>query len=223
MTTLHKRNKMRASPDCTLCLSSNTAFVLDDANLFTYHRCHDCKLYFAEPGQRLSPAVEKSRYDHHENNPDDPDYRLFLSQIFQPMNQMIPEKSRGLDYGSGPGPTLHKMFETAGHTVNIYDPFYADHPGLLTGTYDFITVTETAEHFFNPGKEFELLWNLLKPNGYLGIMTLMLPSPDHFENWHYRMDDTHVAFYQKETFLWIAKQLNAQAAFYGERVCILKS
>lgn len=213
---------MTLTPQCTLCRSSDTAFLLHDENLFTYYRCNKCKLHFAGPGQRLSPAIEKSRYDHHENNPDDPDYRNFLNQIFLPLSKLIPEKSSGLDFGSGPGPTLNRMFERAGHRVAIYDPFYAPREQLLTTCYDFITTTETAEHFFHPRREFELLWKILKPNGYLGIMTLMLHSTDDFENWFYRMDDTHVTFYKKDTFIWLAGHLNAQISFYGDRVCILK-
>lgn len=213
---------MAVSPNCILCQSPDTTFVLQDDTLFTYHRCNACKLHFADPGQRLPPAIEKSRYDHHENNPDDPNYRAFLNQLFLPLSKLIPARSLGLDFGSGPGPALNKMFENAGHTVKIYDPFYAHHPENLAGNYDFITATETVEHFFNPRREFDLLWNLLKPKGYLGIMTKLLISPDQFENWYYRNDDTHVAFYQKETFYWLSGHLNAQITFHGDRVCILK-
>src|SRR5690625_7500493 len=90
------------------------------------------------------------------------------------------------------------MLEEAAHSVTSYDPFYADKLQRLTQRYDFITVSETAEHFFNPREEFDLLWSLLRPNGYLGIMTLMLQSPEQFEQWHYRKDDTHVVFRSEE-------------------------
>lgn len=214
---------MPEAPDCLLCNSSRTARTLQDEELYTYYRCSVCKLYFAEPEQQLTPSVEKSRYDQHENHPQDPNYRRFLSQLFRPLVTLLPEKSHGLDYGSGPGPALNLMFEEAGHSVAIYDPFYADKPQRLTQRYDFITVSETAEHFFNPREEFDLLWSLLRPNGYLGIMTLMLQSPEQFEQWHYRKDDTHVVFYQKETFCWLAEYLNAgPPQFHGDRVCILR-
>lgn len=213
---------MPEAPDCILCNSGRTAIALLDEELYTYYSCKECMLYFAAPQQRLKPSVEKSRYDQHENHPEDRNYRLFLNQLFLPLVSLLPEKSIGLDYGSGPGPTLNLMFEEAGHTVTIYDPFYADNPQRLTQKYDFITVSETAEHFFNPREEFDLLWSLLRPNGYLGIMTLMLQVPEQFEQWHYRKDDTHVAFYQRETFCWLADNLNARPQFHGDRVCIMR-
>ena len=187
-----------------------------------YLKCSRCKLVFVAPGQRLNPEEEKSRYDLHENDPEDPNYRKFLSQLFDPLNKKLPPKSFGLDYGSGPGPTLHLMFEEAGHYMNIFDPFYDNDPVVLNNTYDFITTTETAEHFFEPGKEFNLLWTILKKGGYLGVMTKLLKKPEHFADWHYKEDDTHVAFYSEPTFQWIARHYGADVEIFGERTIILK-
>jgi SAM-dependent methyltransferase len=206
---------------CTLCNSNKTHPILKDTP-FTYHTCSNCGLYFVEPGQRLEPGVEKSRYDQHENSPDDPDYRKFLSQLFDPLNDRLPPKQFGLDFGSGPGPALSVMFEEAGHKMNIFDPFYANNLSVFNENYDFITITETAEHLFEPRKEFEKLWNILKPGGYLGIMTKLLLKPEKFKTWHYRKDDTHVTFYQKETFKWLADFLGAEVEFFGDRVIILR-
>ena len=46
------------------------------------------------------------------------DYRKFLSRMFKPMMERIEPDSYGLDFGSGPGPTLNLMFEEEGHTVS---------------------------------------------------------------------------------------------------------
>jgi len=51
------------------------------------------------------------------NSPDDPRYRAFLSRLFIPLNERIAPESCGLDFGSGPGPTLSVMFEEQGHTM----------------------------------------------------------------------------------------------------------
>ena len=206
---------------CILCNSSKTHQTLKEPS-FTYHACSNCGLYFVEPGQRLDPDEEKSRYDLHENNPDDPRYRKFLSQLFDPLNDRLPSQQFGLDFGSGPGPTLSVMFEEAGHKMSIYDPFYAEYSDVFNEKYDFITTTETAEHLFHPREEFEKLWNLLKPGGYLGIMTKLLLDPENFSDWHYRKDDTHVTFYQKKTFKWLANHLGANVEFLGDRVIIIQ-
>ncbi|MCG2589203.1 class I SAM-dependent methyltransferase [Rhodohalobacter sulfatireducens] len=172
--------------------------------------------------ERLDPSSEKQRYDQHENDPEDEDYRDFLSQLFIPLINKLKPQSYGLDYGAGPGPTLSVMLEEAGQSMEIYDPFYANKPTVLGKRYDFITSTETVEHFYNPAVEFEQLWPLLKSGGYFGIMTLLRPEDETFSEWHYTHDETHVSFYSKKTFRWIADWLKADLTFYGDRVIILK-
>lgn len=173
-----------------------------------------------DPALRLTPEIEKARYDQHENKPDDPNYRAFLNQLFEPLQKKLKPNSLGLDFGSGPGPTLHLMFEEKGHRMNIYDPFYANDKTVFQHLYDFITTTETAEHLFNPKEEFEQLWTCLKPGGWLGIMTEFAPPVENFPDWHYRRDDTHVAFYSKNTFNWLARTWNTAVEFHGNRVAI---
>lgn len=207
--------------ECILCANANTELFHQNSN-FDYLRCNQCKLVFVKPGRRLNPKEEKSRYDLHENDPDDPQYRKFLSQLFDPLNKKLPPNSFGLDYGSGPGPTLNIMFEEAGHRMNIYDPFYNNDPQVLKESYDFITTTETAEHFYHPKQEFNRLWQILKPGGYLAVMTKLLTDPGKFADWHYKEDDTHVAFYSKKTFLWIAENYEANVEFFGNRTIILQ-
>jgi len=207
--------------NCILCLSKK-AEDFCSADGYDYLHCKNCGLIFVKPGQRLNPDEEKSRYDLHENDPADEQYREFLSQLYTPLSNNLKPNSFGLDFGSGPGPTLSVMFEEDGHTVNIYDPFYAPDQSLFDHHYDFITTTETAEHLFNPRKEFDLLWSCLKPGGYLGIMTKIVPSLEEFPDWHYRKDDTHVTFYSEKTFQWMANHYGATLEIFGERTVILE-
>jgi SAM-dependent methyltransferase len=205
---------------CILCGEKRTQ-LFHKNRLYSYLECPVCMLVFANPEDRLSPGEEKKRYENHQNHPEDPDYRKFMGQLFEPMNIRIQKSSYGLDYGSGPGPTLHLMFEEAGHRMEIFDPFYANNPKVLQTKYDFITCTETAEHFFDPASEFRKLWSLLKPGGILGIMTLLLTKPESFPDWHYSRDDTHVAFYREETFRWLAVFLCAELNIIGKRVILM--
>ena len=130
--------------------------------------------------------------------------------------------SQGLDFGSGPGPTLSLMMAEAGHEVAIYDPFFAPNTAVLQQTYDFITCTETAEHFNHPRREFELLHRCLRSSGWLGIMTQILDDDDRFANWWYVRDETHVAFYKKETMLWIADHFGWQMEMAGKNVVLFQ-
>lgn len=205
---------------CLLCKSTDAHIALND-RLGTYYRCSNCGLYFLDPGNRLPKDEEKKRYDLHENSPDNPGYRKFLSQIFEPIAERLPAGASGLDYGSGPGPTLNMMFEEAGFTMAIYDPFYHPDDAALNQPYDFITTTETAEHFYNPSEDFDRLWSLLKPGGILGVMTLLLNDSIPFDSWYYRREDTHVVFYQIQTFEWLSKKYGAILEAINDRVILM--
>jgi len=206
--------------NCILCSYPDTPLVLN-THSSKYYGCTNCGLFFTDPLYRLPKKEEKNRYDLHENDPSDPRYRDFLKQIFLPMTDRIPPGASGLDYGCGPGPTLHLMFEEAGFNMNIFDPFYHPDTSVLDQPYDFIVTTETVEHFYHPADEFDRLWKLLNPGGILGIMTKQLRDPSTFESWHYRNDDTHVAFYQIKTFEWLSNKYGAILDIISDRVILM--
>lgn len=62
------------------------------------------------------------------------------------------------------------------------------------------------EHFHDPRREFARLDGLLRPGGWLGIMTAMLDDDSRFANWRYRRDRTHVAFYKPASFAFLASE-----------------
>lgn len=159
-----------------------------------------------DPADRPSPEEERARYDTHENDPSDPRYRSFLRRVLDPLLPLLPAASRGLDYGAGPGPALQAMLEESGHPTRIYDPFYAPDPTALEDQYDFVTCTETAEHFHDPDREFRRLDGLLRPGGWLGIMTERLDEELDFGSWYYVRDPTHVVFYRRTTLEWLAQR-----------------
>jgi hypothetical protein len=185
-----------------------------------YVSCRTCQLMFVPAEYHLSGAEEKAQYDQHNNHPDDPDYRAFLSRMFLPMQQRVPPMSCGLDFGSGPGPTLSLMFEEAGHRMAIYDHFYAPFPSNLEQPYDFITATEVVEHLHHPGVELERLWSLLNPGGLLGIMTQLVPENIPFADWYYLKDPTHICLFSHSTCEWLASHWQAELTFPGNSVML---
>jgi hypothetical protein len=154
--------------------------------------------------QHLSSAAERARYETHRNDPTDAAYRAFLNRLAAPLIPRLPPGACGLDYGAGPGPTLSVMLAEQGFPMSNYDPFFAPDRRALHRTYDFITCTETVEHFARPGEEFARLDALLRPGGWLGVMTQMEESDAAFADWWYARDPTHVAFYRASTMRWIA-------------------
>lgn len=192
---------------CPLCQSSEGRPFFEDHR--DYFHCPTCSLVFVPAEQFISSEKEKTVYDQHENSADDPGYRHFLNRLFKPMLEQIPANSYGLDFGSGPGPTLSIMFTEKGYHMKNYDCFYAPESKYLQQTYDFITATEVVEHLHHPRKELDRLWSCLKPGGTLGIMTKRVIDQTAFTHWHYKNDPTHICFFSLETFQWLAGYWNA--------------
>lgn len=113
---------------------------------------------------------------------------------------------KGLDFGCGPGPALAAVLSEAGHNMALYDPFFYPDRIAMEQTYDFIACTETVEHFFDPAGEFDRFDTMLRPGGWLAVMTCFQTEDDRFAEWHYRKDPTHVVFYRTETFSVLAEQ-----------------
>lgn len=206
---------------CPLCKSGKTDFFFEDKNR-AYVRCSHCKLVVVPECYRLSTDDEKAIYDLHENDVGDKGYRRFLSRLSTPLLERLEPGKQGLDFGCGPGPTLSTMLEGAGHTVDLYDPIYYNDVSVFTKQYDFICATEVVEHLYNPDKEFTTLFSLLKPVGWLGIMTKMVIDKQAFSRWHYTHDLTHVCFYSRSTFEYLAERFNADLTFIGKDVILFR-
>ena len=106
--------------------------------------------------------------------------------------------------------------------VAIYNIYFPSNTIVLEKQYDFITCTETAEHFSNPKREFENFQKMLKAKGCLRIMTSMIDDPESFLDWHYNRDLTHLSFYSKKMMSWIAKNFNWTTKFYNSDVILFK-
>ncbi len=188
---------------CPLCHGDGlVAYHSDKAR--EYLHCPACDLVSVPRAQHLSDGEAKAYYDLHENLPDDPGYQRFLGRLFTPLNRRLPAAAKGLDFGCGPGPTLSRMFAEAGHEMALFDPLYAPDPSVLDARYDFITLSEVAEHLAEPGRELDRLWHSLTPGGWLGIMTKRVRDPGAFKTWHYITDPTHVSYFSEASFQWLA-------------------
>lgn len=205
--------------NCPLCLSVQIVDYSKDSQR-DYLSCENCQLVFVPQQFHLNPEDERAQYDLHENNPDDSGYRKFLSRLADPLLERLSPNSQGLDFGCGPGPCLSVMLEEQGHSVALYDLYYADNRDVFEAGYDFITATEVIEHLSQPITELQRLWSLLKPGGYLGLMTKLVADPEKFANWHYKTDPTHISFFSVETFEYLGKQWGSAPVIIGADVII---
>lgn len=206
---------------CIVCGSPACSFFVE-AESRDYYRCPSCRATFLDPVQRLSKENERERYRQHRNHPDDPDYRAFLSKLALPLLEMLDDGQMGLDYGCGPGPALAKLLIEAGHQIKVYDPLFYPENLVLEQTYDFITCTEAVEHFHRPAEEFARFDRLLRPGGWLAVMTCFQTEDAAFANWYYRRDPTHVVFYREETLRYIANSMGWSCQFPVKDVVMMR-
>ncbi|MDC1385895.1 class I SAM-dependent methyltransferase [Candidatus Thioglobus sp.] len=202
---------------CPLCKTSNSSKFYKEKSR-EYLCCLSCNFVFVPKTYHLSNAEEKSRYDTHNNDPYDHRYRHFLSQLLVPLLERIPQKSNGLDFGSGPGPTLSLMLEECGHSVDLYDKFYANDISVFEKKYDFITATEVVEHLSEPMFEISRLIEMLNNQSHLAVMTQILTPQIDFSSWYYKNDPSHIGFFTKKSLSFLASYLNIEVYFISERV-----
>lgn len=189
---------------CPVCLAPRARPLLEIDGRH-YWACPACETRFLNPAHHPTPDAEHAQYMLHDNDEADIGYRRFLSRLAEPLLERLPPGASGLDYGCGPGPALAAMLREAGHDVALYDPLFRPEVSVLAQSYDFVTCTEVAEHFHTPAAEFKRLRALLRPGGWLAIMTCFQTDDSRFANWHYRHDITHVVFYRDTTFHHLAK------------------
>jgi len=194
---------------CPLCRAPEGAKPLVEVWGRRYLGCAGCGLLFLHPEDQPPTKTERARYETHENEPGDAGYRAFLGRLATPLLERLQPGMLGLDYGCGPGPALAQMLQEAGMSVQLWDPFFAPNAEVLEGEarYDFITCTEAAEHFFEPWAELQRMDRLLKPGGWVGIMTDPVPEDRPLDRWYYLRDPTHCSLFRGRTLSWLGEAL----------------
>ena len=217
---LEHSSKVEVS-ECLVCKAPSPRPFLQAGSKY-YHRCDCCMATFMNPGQWLAPEMEYRQYQIHQNNENDTGYQKFLSKLTDPLLQKLNSGQNGLDYGCGPGPALAKILSEEGHSISLFDPFFYPDQQVLDSCYDFITCTEVVEHFHDPYAEFRRLDGLLRPGGWLAVMTLFQTDDARFADWHYRKDPTHVVFYRRATLRTLAADLAWSCRFPARNVALFR-
>lgn len=199
--------------NCLLCEGPRTEVVLSREQkpygLRQYRKCTDCALIFLDPACRLNASEEKARYDTHQNDVNDAGYQKFLLKLVGPLQSRLAKGAVGLDYGCGQAAAIKTLMSPMGVSVYNYDPYYFPGKEVLRQKYDFITLSEVAEHFNSPREEFSKINRLLKSeSGMCAVMTQMADAIEKLDQWWYFRDPTHVSFYSQKTCEWIADWLN---------------
>lgn len=181
---------------CPLCSHDMKPFLHPKTEV-CFHLCSSCDAIVKDSKHFPNPMEERKRYEAHHNDLDHQGYISFLNAFIEhaikPYNVY-----HLLDFGSGPSPVLGTLLRQRGYDVDLYDPFF--YPKEPQQTYDMVVSTEVIEHFKEPLDSFRHIDHLVKPHGYLAIMTLFHPHDmDQFFTWFYIRDITHVIFYTLKT------------------------
>ncbi len=191
--------------NCKIC-SGPVSIIHDDQYSHDYYYCKNCEYIFLDECRIIPPDREKKEYSFHENSFENQGYvnmfREFIIKAVRPYSSKI---GTALDYGSGPGPVLAGLLRQEGFKTDIYDKYFSPEKVYENKKYDLITSTEVFEHLKDPLAAMNMLKNHLNGGGILAIMTLFHQNDEeHFKEWWYRRDATHISFYTPKTFEHIA-------------------
>lgn len=211
---------MKKSIPCSLC--GNQAGYFDTVRERDYYDCATCGAILMDPEHYVSRKAEKSRYETHDNDVNDPRYQNFVKPLVEAVRDEYSPPAAGLDYGAGTGPVAAHLLQEAGFDITTFDPFFLPRAEVFRRDFDFIIASEVVEHFYQPAKEYRLLKSLLRPGGRLYCMTLPYRDELDFQNWHYNHDETHVIFYREQTARWISRSFGFSGLDIGERLFVLQ-
>lgn len=195
--------------DCPLCGDAGRSRSISGAGDRRYYLCENCHLIFVDRRDHVPRSVAEAHYRTHENGIEHKGYVTFLERAINPLLPHLSHGMRGLDFGSGPGPTLSVLIRRLGFACDDYDPLFA--PRLFERRYDFIFATECFEHFERPVCELEILSDLLIDGGFLVVMTERWTDLSQFQNWYYARDPTHVSFFSDSTFDYVCRRFGFRA------------
>ena len=210
--------------ECPLCFSQAEFFLAGDNR--EYWLCSTCSLIFVPPAFFLTEKEEIQRYRQHNNSLENEGYVNMFEEKIRLIEQVCPGIKTVLDYGCGYAPVLKTLLAGKGYQAEGYDPLFFPRKNF-SGKFDMVISTETFEHFKEPGKEITKIVSRLSPGGFLAIMTRFYPNQmgtvdrQTFQNWYYKRDPTHLAFYCTETMAWIAGKLGMEILLNNEKDFII--
>lgn len=207
--------------ECLICSSETEAFY-DKQFDVNFYKCPHCEFIARDRRKLLDQEGEKEVYDLHNNSIENEGYVKMFTDFIDESIIPYQEKREGLrsfDFGSGPEPVFSQVLaRDYGYDVDIYDKYYSPTKSYEGQVYDLITSTEVIEHLDDPVAYFKLFKEHLKPDGILAVMTLFHhKDDDHFLNWWYRRDLTHISFFTGRTMEVMAELVGLKLLHSGKR------
>ncbi len=205
---------------CPLCHNTDTSLFHRNKKRDMY-TCSHCQLIFSDATSHLPPQVEKNRYLE-SNRKKQAALTQFLISLIAQCEQGSSAPLSGLNFGRVLDSSSLSSTGLHQHHIEQYDPFFAPDHHLLKQHYDYICCYKVFEHFRFPFKEWSLLGTMLKPGGWLAISTKLLTDIHSFDKWHHKNNLTHVSFYQRSTFEYLAEQAGFKLLFAANDLILVQ-
>ncbi|QPJ63600.1 MAG: class I SAM-dependent methyltransferase [Candidatus Nitronauta litoralis] len=183
--------------DCRICKRPSGLFFENGRRFF---KCPDCWFIFSP--DHVSEIEEEAHYKKQWGEAE-PDSWLSKAQVLLNVIMQYTKPESILDFGSGCG-SLAKALNEMGVSTTPLEPMV--HGYLKDQNYsrkfDAVIGVEVIEHLPDPWVELKELEKILAPGGVMVFSTLLTNSfiehpqaPEHFKQWWYKDDPTHVGFY----------------------------
>jgi len=185
---------------CHICKEETDTFQ-DEKSGITYHWCKGCEYIFKDPSCYQNIEEQKSRYDLHENDPEDEGYRAYFQRFLDFVLPLAGKPETVLDFGCGRSTLLANILNNIGIECDYYDPIYHPENTYDSKKYDLILSTEVFEHLHDPKAVFTHLVEHLEEGAHLALQTQFHPNDEKaFKKWYYHKDPTHIVFFRPKTF-----------------------
>lgn len=185
--------------NCPLCESSEAQDFAQD-QFRPYFKCGKCSLVYIPREFVLKFDAEAERYQSHQNDERDLQYKKYLSHIVDGIKSTLKKSHVGLDFGCGKTKLLAQLIGEHGPQVDSYDLLFHPSIEIWSKKYDFIILSEVVEHLSDPRRDMLKLAGLLNPKGQIFIKTKIYPKDRGvFDQWFYKRDPTHVQFFDLES------------------------
>jgi len=198
---------------CKICQKHTSKF--DTAKILgkyeiNYYYCSECGFLRTEDPYWLEEAYSKAIVSF--------DTGIMMRNMYNSTNLLFFKKfiKNGpcLDFGGGYG-ILTRIMRDYGFDFYNYDKYAQNllasgFSGDLQTKYTLVTSFENFEHFADPIKEIEAIFNITET---LYFSTLLLPhhppQPSSDTWWYYALDGgQHISFFSKKTLKYIANKYN---------------
>lgn len=212
------------SPACRVCDGPSVPFYNDRR---AFYRCLSCSLVFT---LEIAAPDEQERHYKSQWEIQQPDFWRGQTDALLGVAERYVAPRRVLDFGAGSGGMTLEL-KRRGIDCTPLEPM--EHGYLKDQRYpapfDAIFAVEVVEHILDLWAELNAMYAVLAPGGIIVLTTLLtekfirLPdAAEHFKEWWYKDDPTHVSFFCKSALDALAKRGGWDVDVIAEQVIVLR-